>query len=84
MPRYFFNLHIDQEVQQDDTGTEFKGLAEVRKTAQCLLPNIARDEFPGGGDRRSIVVLVTDQEGRPVYSATLDHAGSRSLVGALS
>ncbi|MEA1835273.1 hypothetical protein U8607_24685 [Methylobacterium durans] len=75
MPRYFFDVHIDREVQRDDIGTELPALEDVRKAAQELLPDIARDEIPEDGDQRAIVVLVTDENGRPVYSASLNYSG---------
>lgn len=75
MSRYFFDVHIDRKVQRDDTGTDLASLEEVRKTAQQLLPDIAREEIPEDGDQRAIVVLVTDEDGHPVYSASLNYAG---------
>jgi len=75
MPCYFFDIHTDDDVQRDETGTEIDSLEEVRKAAQRLLPEIATQEVPNDGDRRSFVVLVTDEDGQPVYSATLNYAG---------
>lgn len=75
MPRYFFDLHDGDEVQRDDTGTEFSSLDEVRREAMRLLPNIAREEIPEHSNCRSFVVLVTDEDERPVYSATLSYTG---------
>jgi glycine/D-amino acid oxidase-like deaminating enzyme len=74
MPRYFFDTH-DGGTVKDDTGTEFPDLDAVRKEAMRLLPDIARDEVPRDGDHRTFVVLVTDEDGRPVYSATLSYTG---------
>ena len=75
MPRYFFDVHVDHDVQRDETGTEFDTLEEVRKEAQKLLPAIGYEEIPKDGDRRALMVLVTDEDGRSVYSATLNYAG---------
>ncbi len=74
VPRYFFDVH-DSGTTRDDSGTEYATLDEVRTTAMRLLPDIARDEIPGGGDRRIFTVLVTDEEGRAVYSAMLNFTG---------
>ncbi|AWN40288.1 DUF6894 family protein [Methylobacterium durans] len=74
MPRYFFDVHIDRKVQRDDTGTDLATLEEVRKTAQRLLPDLAREKIPYGGDQRAIVV-VTNEESHPVYAASLNYAG---------
>lgn len=62
-------------MQEDDTGTEFSDLAEVRQAAMQLLPDIAREEVPQDGNRRSFVVIVTDEDGKPIYSATLTYTG---------
>ncbi|WP_298961098.1 hypothetical protein [uncultured Methylobacterium sp.] len=75
MPRYFFDIFDGNGRQSDDTGTEFADLDDVRKAAMQLLPNIAREEIPKDGDRCSLVVLVTDEDGHPVYSATLTYTG---------
>lgn len=75
MPRYFFDIHDDHTVHHDDTGTEFDSLDDVRHAAMRLLPDMAREEVPKDGDRRSLVVLVTGEGGHPVYSATLSFTG---------
>lgn len=74
MPRYFFDIH-DGWSQRDDTGTEFDDLDAVRLEAIRTLPDIARDEIPKDGDRRTFTVLVTDENGCPIYSATLNFTG---------
>ena len=74
MPRYFFDVH-DGYVTHDEEGTELPTVEAVRKTAMNILPKIAADEIPMDGDRRHFVVLVTDDEGHPVYSATLTYTG---------
>nr|WP_313902031.1 hypothetical protein [Methylobacterium sp. J-001] len=47
----------------------------VREKAQRLLPDIARSEIQGDGDQHVYMVLVTDEDGHAVYSATLTYAG---------
>jgi hypothetical protein len=47
----------------------------VRKAAQKLLPAVGYEELPLDGDNRLLAVIVTDESGRPVYSATLNYAG---------
>ena len=41
MPCYFFDIH-DGNARLDDLGAEFSSLAEVRKEAMRILPDIAR------------------------------------------
>ncbi|UIY45585.1 DUF6894 family protein [Methylobacterium radiotolerans] len=74
MPRYFFDIH-DGGPQRDDTGTECANLDAVRQQALRALPDIAREQIPKAGDRRTFTVLVTDEDGRAVYSATLNYTG---------
>jgi hypothetical protein len=75
LSRYFFDLHDNGKVQKDDMGTEFENLDEVRAAAMRFLPDIAREEVPSDGDCRAFVVLVTDEDARPVYSAMLSYTG---------
>jgi uncharacterized protein DUF6894 len=75
MPRYFFDVHTDKGVERDDTGSAFADMKAVRKEAQRLLPDLAREEIPEDGDHRSFTALVTGEDGHPVYSATLNYAG---------
>ena len=74
MPRYFFDIH-DGTDTRDEEGTELPDLPAVRKAAMNVLPKIAADEIPADGDRQHFVVLVTDQDGHAVYSATLTYTG---------
>ncbi|AWN42375.1 DUF6894 family protein [Methylobacterium durans] len=76
MPRYFFDVH-DGGPEFDDTGTELAGPDESYAKARSLLPDIAREEIPRNGDHRTFTVLVKDENGQPVYSATLTYAGIR-------
>lgn len=40
-----------------------------------LLPDIAREQALHDGDRHTYTVVVTDEDHRPVYSATLSPTG---------
>lgn len=74
MSRYYFDVHNGIS-QFDDEGTECATLEEVRAQALKVLPDMARDKVLGGDERLIYTVLATDEDRRPVYSATL------SLVG---
>ncbi|AWN42869.1 DUF6894 family protein [Methylobacterium durans] len=76
MLRYFFDVH-DSGPQFDDTGTELAGPDEAYAKAKSLLPDIASELIPTGGDQRMFMVLVRDENGHAVYSATLAFAGQR-------
>ena len=75
MPRYFFDIHQDAKSYRDDIGHELPDLDAARKEAMRALPEIAYDEIAKDGDRQTFVVLVTGEDGRPLYSATLSFAG---------
>ena len=75
MPRYFFDVHDIRGIHRDDHGHDLPDLEAVRKEAMRTLPEIAYDQMPSDGDRQSYVVLVTDEDGHPVYSATLNYTG---------
>lgn len=74
MPRYFFDIH-DSGSTRDEDGTECASLDAVRLQAMRTLPDIAREEIPKDGDRRTFTVLVTDEDSKPIYSATLNYTG---------
>lgn len=76
MPCYFFDIHDGLTFSRDRVGTACDGPAEVRSEAMRALPAIARDEIPGDGDRQAFMVLVRDEDGTTVYTATLTFAGS--------
>ena len=75
MPRYFYDIHVDNEIFRDETGQDLPDLNAVRTEAQKALPEIAYDKIPQDGDRKAFFVLVTDEDGHPVYSATLNYTG---------
>lgn len=74
MPRYFFHLH-DGGSYPDEVGQELPDEEAVRLEAMNALPDIARDTIPKDGDKQGYMILVTDENGTAVYSATLSYAG---------
>ncbi|WP_336492687.1 DUF6894 family protein [Methylobacterium nigriterrae] len=76
MPRYFFDVRAGGP-EFDDTGTELSGPDDARQKAKRLLPDIARENIPEEGDHHTFAVMVKDENGHPVYSATLTFAGLR-------
>jgi hypothetical protein len=75
MPRYYFDLFENGSHQVDDAGLEFQTLDQVRQEAMEALPEIAKDQVPKDGDRQNFTVLVKDEDGKPVYTASLTFAG---------
>lgn len=74
MPRYYFDVH-DGHTMRDNEGTEYAGPPEAAQHAKRLLPEIAVHEVPADGEHQALTVLVTDDEGHPVYSAALSYTG---------
>ena len=74
MPHFYFDVH-DTGTTLDDVGVDLPDVAAVRQAAMESLPRIAADEIPKDSDRRHFTVLVTDEDGHSVYSATLTYTG---------
>ena len=75
MPRYFFDIN-DGCNQRDDEGVECANLQAAALEAKKFLPLVASEEVPKDGERQAITVLVSDEEGHPVYLASLTHTGA--------
>ena len=69
MPRFFFDF-ANGAVMPDDTGTEFPNAHAARDAAINVLPDIARDEI-SAGNSRAVVVLMRDENGRALFTASL-------------
>ncbi len=75
MARYFFDV-IDGRTISDAVGVDLSDQAAVRREAMRLLPEIARDEIHRDArEVQSLAVMVRDETGHPVYTATLSYAG---------
>ncbi|MBL8584661.1 MAG: hypothetical protein JNL61_20845 [Rhizobiaceae bacterium] len=70
MSRYYFDLITAEGMTDDDHGQEMASREVLRKEAIQLLPDIARDELPGG-DEECFTVRVRDTDGRYVFEACL-------------
>lgn len=74
MPRYFFDIH-DGEFRPDAEGTDCADFEAARREAMIALPEISRWAIPADGDNQAFTVLVRDERGALVYTATLTFAG---------
>ncbi|MBE7184516.1 MAG: hypothetical protein INR68_08935 [Methylobacterium mesophilicum] len=77
MTLYFFDTFENGEHIVDDAGLECCSFEHMRLEAMKALPAIAKDEIPKDGDRQAFTVLVKNEAGKSVYSATLTYAGLR-------
>jgi len=76
VPRYFFDIH-DRAFLADEVGTECADFEAARRQAMITLPEISRWAIPSDGDNQAFTVLVRDERGALVYTATLTFAGLR-------
>ena len=75
VPRYFFDVH-DGVQGRDYEGVLCANLQAAAKEADALLPAIALNREAEDSERQTISVLVTDEEGHPVYQASLSQVGT--------
>ena len=75
VPRYFFDIH-DNKMFRDDDGEDFAGPEEAARHAKKILPQIVAHEVPKDGEHQAFSVLVTDEDGHPIYSAAVTYTGT--------
>lgn len=71
--RYFFDVDDGERRTVDRDGHELASRAAVRQEAVAVLPAVAADVLPRD-DRRTFQVTVRDDDGRPVFHASLTFA----------
>ena len=77
MPLYYFDFHEDRDVHVDDVGIELENPEQACREARQSLSDIASEEIFEGGERRSFLVLVRDDQNAPIYTANLNYTGLR-------
>ena len=77
MARFFFDIHKNDDVVSDDEGSDLHSFEAARTEAIRTLPQVAADEIPENGDQQHYAVVVRDESGRTVYTATLVYTGLR-------
>ena len=80
MPRYFFDVHNGSRhdgFERDEEGTDCSDFEAARVQAMATLPEIGRREIPRDGDQQAFTVLVRNETGSIVCTATLTLAGLR-------
>ncbi|WP_244479885.1 MULTISPECIES: hypothetical protein [unclassified Methylobacterium] len=75
VPRYFFDIH-DGKTTRDDEGMDLRGPEEAAQYAKSVLPGIVAHEVPKDGEHQAFSVLVTDEDGHPIYSAAMTYTGT--------
>ena len=77
VPLYYFDVIDGSLLHRDNFGTDLADFEEAQ--AQCILPDVARDELPFG-EYISFVCEVRDETGRVVYRGELTYRGQRDPV----
>jgi hypothetical protein len=75
VPRYFFDIH-DGQMLRDDEGIDLPGPEDAARHAKTVLPEIAAHEVRKDGEHQAYSVLVTDEDGHPIYSVVLTYTGT--------
>ncbi|KMO32991.1 hypothetical protein VQ02_22265 [Methylobacterium variabile] len=70
MPCFFFDIR-DGHLIVDDVGSEFPNVHAARNAAIKVLPDVAREQI-GAGESREVSVLMRDEAGRNLFTATLN------------
>ena len=75
MPRYFFDIH-DGRKDRDNEWIELPDPDGAARHVKKVLPEIAAHEVHKDREHQACSVLVTDDEGHPVYSAAVTYTGT--------
>ncbi len=79
MAKFYFDIRNVTDFHRDEVGDDFDSFDEARTQAQCLLPDIAREELPDG-DMHTVVCDVRDETGRIVYRGEITYRGTLDPV----
>ena len=75
MPRLYFDVYRNGKVAPDTEGSDCPDLAAARREAMAILPEVVRSDILEHGDTQQFVVVVRDESGTTLYTATLNYAG---------
>lgn len=70
MARYHFDIETNHQNVKDEEGSDYIDRLSVRNVAIASLPMIAADDLPDGDDYHA-TVFVRDENGQPIFKATL-------------
>jgi len=74
--RFFFDIHDGIRFFQDHEGQECADVGDIRNEAMKTLPEIAKGSIVSRGDHpQMFTMLVRNENGQSVYTATLNFAG---------
>ena len=77
MPRYFFDLYEGSRFSPDEEGTDCASLEDAIVGAKRLLPEMASAAGIADQDECHFDVIVRNEAGDPVFTATLAMASAR-------
>ena len=76
MPRFFFNYSDDGE-WRDQEGVELPNAVAAEQEARSALPRIMGDAMMSRAGTQQLAIIVTDEQGAPLYSAAMTFTGTR-------
>lgn len=82
MPRYFFDVHDDLDIY-DEEGMVLPDLDAARAEATTGLAEIGRDLLPRSGPQKTLRIVVRDECDQPLLEVSLEYA-ARQLAGLAS
>ncbi len=71
MPRYLFEVVLNGQRSLGDTLVDLADLGDMRREALKALQDIAIDEIIASDQVQTLTVSIRDENGLPVYSATI-------------
>lgn len=77
MPRYFFDLYEGTRFSPDEDGTDCASLEDAIVGAKRLLPELASAYGIARAEECHLDVIVRDETGQPVFTATLAITSAR-------
>jgi hypothetical protein len=81
MARYFFDTSDGVTLDSDTEGVELTSEESARTEAKVALTDMAREKLPMG-DFSNFSVVVRNEAGRAIYSASLVFDGQRNGAAA--
>ena len=70
MPRFYVDLQDEEDIHEDDVGSELESLEQARIEAVSLIYQVSKDKLLGG-EYRELIATVRDEAGKSLYRATL-------------